>query len=1127
MRSRILPVIVFFGTLFPVLSFAQLWTVTDPSLISITGIRDIVPTRFVAYRIDQESIRQVLSNAPDESLQPLNESSTLLHVGLADGTMDIFKMVEYRMMEDELRVKYPEIKTYRGISVSDPYRTIRADWTNNGFRAVIRDRNGTMYIDPFQRNDRDHRIVYFRRDHANSEPWVCEFENRKSAHDDGIYQRTGDCMFRSYRLAQATTGEYSNYFGATSSAQSALVMSQVVTAINRVNDVYEADVTVRLILVGNTDQIFYYNPSTDPYSNNSGSTMLGQNQTTCDNVIGNANYDIGHVFSTGGGGVAVLNAVCSVPNKAKGVTGSANPVGDAFYIDYVAHEMGHQFGGSHTFNGTAGSCSGNRSATSAYEPGSGSTIMAYAGICGSQDIQPHSDPYFHARSLLQIGNHVTGTNCAAFITLNNTAPVAASVPDYTIPISTPFKLTAQATDANNDSLSYCWEQYDLEEPSSEPPASNDVDGPLFRTLIPTNSPDRYIPRLSDLVSNTNYMWEVLPSVTRTMTFRMTVRDYHNNTAGCTDEDDIIVTANSTAGPFTVTSQNSGATWAEATNETITWNVANTTAAPVNCANVDIRLSYDGGMTYPTLLAANEPNDGSAIISIPAGTTTTARVMVKASNNIFFDINNANITIEAGLPNFTISLDPISVTECNDGTVQTTVNVGSFMGFTDPVTLTLLNPPPGAVVAFVPSIVIPGNSSTLTISNLSGLSGNYSPTVRGTSTTGNKDVVFAITLLGTPSGPTLQSPANNAMNVLMTPLLDWASISGATQYEYQVALNNDFSNIVLNGIVFTDQFQITSGLYALTQYYWRIRAYNICGTGAWSSVFSFTTSNCFALLSPNVPVNIPATGTPTVTSTFTTGISLDITDLNIISLIGTHTWIDDLQFFLKSPQQTEILFWDRPCGNNVQNFNINFDDEAGNQPHPCPPTNGGTYKPDNPLTPFDGQNSSGTWTLKIMDLFDQDGGSLNSWGLKVCGTHPCELIVTQVSGTGPGTLPGALQCASSGDTIILSSALSGQTLNVGSSPLNVNKNITILSQSQDINVTGSGSRPFEVSAGTTVNFIGMMITAGTSLTGGAIMNQGTLTLDNVTIERNASVSGATLVHNTGGLLRMTGACFIHQ
>lgn len=1106
-------------------SEAQRWTPVDQTLVGIQGIRDIIPQKYIVYNTDFEAIRDILWTAPEESSIALSSSQTLLTVNLADGSSDIFRMIRYEMMEPELAVKYPGIRTFRGESTTTPGRTIRADWTESGFRAVIRDENGMMYIDPFQRNDLQHRIVYFRKDFLKDEPWLCSVTETAEVVNEHAGQRQGDCLFRSYRLALAADGEYSNYFGATSSAQSGLVMAAVVTAINRVNQVYEADVTVRLILVANTDLIFYYNPSSDPYTNNNGSTMLGQNQTTCDGVIGTANYDIGHVFSTGGGGVAYLNAVCTTSTKAGGVTGSSSPVGDGFYIDYVAHEMGHQFGGDHTFNSIASNCGGgNRSAASAYEVGSGTTVMAYAGICGVDDVQPHSDAYFHARSIQQISTHITGTSCAAFITLNNTAPVVTAVPDYSIPISTPFVLTAVASDPNNDPLTYCWEQYDLETTSTEPPAANDIDGPLFRSFLQTSSPSRYIPRLSDLIANVNYAWEVLPSVGRAMNFRMTVRDYHN-IAGCTKEDNIIVTSVAAAGPFLVTSQNASTSWIETSNQTITWNVANTTAAPVSCAFVDIRLSYDGGLTYPTILSLNEPNDGSATISVPIGTTTTGRVMVKAVGNIFFDINNANITINTGAPNFTVSLNPATVTKCNDGVVQTTVIVGQILGFTDPVVLTLLNQPPGGVATFTPSVVTPGNNSALTISNLLGLSGTYIPIVRGTSSTGNKDANFTINLVVSPSSPTLLSPANNATNTDTSPLLDWSAVAGVTQYDFQIASDANFSNLIQTGTVNTDQYQVITPLQQNTIFYWRVRSQNICGTSNWSAAFSFTTSSCVSIMSTNVPITISASGMPTIMSTLTIPNSLTIADLNVLNLTGTHTWIHDLKFTLIAPNTTtQVLFWDRPC-NGEDNFNINFDDEAANSNWPCPPTNGLTYKPSNALTPFDGLNSSGIWTLKIQDVANQDGGSLSTWGLKVCGVSTCQLIVDQANGSGPGSLAAALGCANNGDSIKISASLASQSIDIGISALTINKNVVIIALGANTGITTTGDRIFEIPNTTTATQINnLTLKSGKSLTGAAINNSGGLTLKNVTILKNENAPGASLVQDLpGGQLTLIGSC----
>ena len=590
----------------------------------------------------------------------------------------------------------------------------------------------------------------------------------------------------------------------------------------------------------------------------------------------------------------------------------------------------------------------------------------------------------------------------------------------------------------------------------------------------------------------------------------------------------MISVTATSGPFTVSSQNSATTWPEGSTQTITWNVANTTAAPVSCANVDIRLSTDGGLTYPTMLLQNTPNDGSASVMIPTGVTTTGRIMIRGSNNIFFDINNANITIEQALPNFTINLNPKTVSECNDGAVQTTVEVGQIFGFTDPVSLSVINKPPGSIVTFNPQIVMPGSNSTLTISNLTGLFGTYTPLVRATSTTGIKDSVFTINLLEPPTiAPTLLSPGNNSIDAVITPLLDWQTLAGATQYEYQLAYDNLFANLVTSGTTSIDKIQITAPLIVGQQYYWRVKGINTCGNGVWSSAFTFTTVSCLALMSTNVPINIPSSGAPIVTSIFDCPLDMVITDINIINLTGTHSWVDDLKFSIIAPDASERLIWDRPCDNH-DNFSIQLDDEAANSNWPCPPTDGLTYKPTNTLSFFDGKHSEGIWTLKIQDIADQDGGSLSTWGLKVCGSLDCQLTVNQTSGTGFGSLPAAITCAGVGDTIRLAGLLSGQTINIGSSPLLLDKNLVIKSEGSSINITGSGSRVFEIGNSAQVEFVDVKITAGTSMSGGAIKNPGIVKFKNVTIESNPSVPGASLITNTpGAQLFVAGTCNIHQ
>jgi len=630
----------------------NLWSDISEELISFTGERNIIPQNYRTLELDVLEMKDELNSAPSEKIIQVNESGKIISLPLPNGEFINFKFVESLVMEDELANNYPDIRTYLGQGIDQTNASARFDITPTGFHAIIFTLEGTVYIDPYSSGDNKYHISYYKKDFftnrgtINLSCTVLGLESDialqlKELVENGPDVLTGEEL-RTYRLACAATGEYTIFHGGTV----ALGMAAIVTAVNRVTGVYEREVAVRLVLVANNDLIVYTNPSTDPYSNFNGGTMLGQNQTNLDAVIGSANYDVGHVFSTGGGGVAYLAVICQNGFKARGVTGLSNPIGDPFYIDYVAHEMGHQFGGNHTFNGNAGSCSGgNRHGSTAYEPGSGSTIQAYAGICGSQNLQSNSDDYFHNISFVEIVNHTTGSgnSCAQITSTGNTPPtVDAGTGGFTIPINTPFILTGSATDPDGDILTYNWEEFDLG-PAGHPnsPSGN---APIFRTFDATLEPWRTFPKLSDLLNNTQTIGEILPSYTRSLKFRLTVRDNRAGGGGV-DYDEMQFNVTDAAGPFLVTSPNTSMTWQGNSVQTITWDVANTSVTPVNAAEVNILLSVDGGNTYPVTLTANTPNDGSEQVLIPNDPTTQARIKVEAAGNIFFDISNEDFTIE--------------------------------------------------------------------------------------------------------------------------------------------------------------------------------------------------------------------------------------------------------------------------------------------------------------------------------------------------------------------------------------------------------------------------------------------------------------------------------------------------
>jgi hypothetical protein len=625
-----------------------LWQAVNEKRLVATGERLIVPDRYRVVALNLSDMKVITDRAPLEYSNAARTASTLLALPLPDGSFGHFRIVESPIMETGLAAKFPELKTYLGQGVDDPTAVTRFDQTPAGFHAMIRSSSGTYYIDPYQRGDTQHYLVYDTRDYHDPEAgqWTCGFEQENPAarFDLGrldLPHAASGSVLRTYRLALAATGEYTAFHGGTVSAG----MAAIVTSINRVDLVYEQEVAVRLVLINANDKLVYTDGATDPYTNASGSTMLGENQANLDSVIGSSHYDIGHVFSTGGGGIATLKAPCNDSIKARGVTGRSQPIGDPFDIDYVAHEIGHQFGGQHTFNGTTGYCGGgNRSAPAAYEPGSGSTIMAYAGICGAENLQAHSDPYFHSRSFDEIVAFATtgnGNTCAAATDTGNAAPSVNAGQTYTIPMQTPFALTGSASDPNGDALTYDWEQFDRG--AAAPPNTDDGTRPIFRVFNPNPIGTRVFPKLSDILNNTSTFGESLPATTRSLTFRLTARD-NKAGGGGVNYATVVLTVSHQAGPFAITSANTPYTWTALSRQTVAWDVAHTNTAPVNCASIDLLLSLDGGATFPITLAAATPNDGAQAIALPVTTTTQARLKAQCNTNIFFDISNANGTI---------------------------------------------------------------------------------------------------------------------------------------------------------------------------------------------------------------------------------------------------------------------------------------------------------------------------------------------------------------------------------------------------------------------------------------------------------------------------------------------------
>lgn len=620
------------------------------------------PNTFSLYQADLEKIKADLKKAPQRFS---GNEGLVMKFPDPDGNIRDYVVQEASVMEPELQAKFPEIRSYTGWQKNHPENTIRFSVTpSTGMSVMYFDNWDISYLDSYTK-DNSAFIVYKRKDlPANDRLFECHIENEldelKNSGSANKAPLVSDGQFRTYRLALSATGEYTTFHGGTIP----LAMAAMVTTMTRVNGIYEKTISTTMVMVGNNNQLIYTNASTDPFTNGNPNTMINENQTNTTNIIGSANYDIGHVFGTNSGGLAGLGVVCISSAKARGVTGSGAPIGDPFDIDYVAHEIGHQFGANHTFRAASGSCNGNFNNATAFEPGSGSTIMAYAGICGANNnVQNNSDAYFHAASVLEMYAVLQRANdCSSKISNGNAFPTADAGADYTIPKGTAFVLTGTGTDPNGDPITYLWEQYDNTN-NTQPPVSTATVGPVYRSLIPTASPSRYFPALSSVLANNLVpKWEVTPGVARTLNFSLVVND--NKATGNQAARDVMTVTVTNDGPFTVTSQTSGGSFTGNTSIPVTWNVAGTNTGAINTQNVTILLSKDGGLTFNTVLAASVPNTGSANVTLPNENVAFARIMVKAVNNIYYALNSSSFAIvqvlstaEADLKSFSIYPNP--------------------------------------------------------------------------------------------------------------------------------------------------------------------------------------------------------------------------------------------------------------------------------------------------------------------------------------------------------------------------------------------------------------------------------------------------------------------------------------
>ncbi|QDO93343.1 T9SS type A sorting domain-containing protein [Formosa sediminum] len=850
--------------------FAQLsprfWNKVTHNTFSKSKIlnRKTHPTSYQIFNLDIDALKAALDQKT-LNVDAKTVSGIVVDFPMSDGTFQQFKVSASPIMQPELAAKYPMIKTFKAIGVDDKSATMRFSITQNGLHAFsLSGQRSSEFIDPYIADGKTYMVYNRASLGLETQDFECltqEDINLESLKTDQGSQAlvTGDRTLRTFKLALSCNAKYGALFAGqgTTLQKKANILAQMVITINRVNEIYERDLAISLMLINRNDELLYFDLANDPWGTEFNTTT----QQVISTTLGDESlYDIGHNFNTTkGGNSGCIGCVCvdaAAPytgeiSKGRGYTGAENPKGDAFDIDYVAHEMGHQFGAWHTMN----TCSRSGNGKSEVEPASGSSIMGYSGICGENNVQENSDAHFNYVNIRDIYGAIQYgglSTCATNISLENTAPIASAGKDYTIPVSTPFVLRGQATDVDGaSSLTYNWSQNDPERaPDEGAPQSTWTVGPMYRSLLPTVSPNRYMPSLPNVIAgNLTPKWEVTPAVARTLNFALTVRDNGSGYpigVGQVNTDLMSVTVVDGT-PFRVVSPNTNSSWYVGMTREITWTEGETNVSPINSKYVNIKLSLDGGLTYPIPLALNVDNDGSETIIVPDYESETCRILVEAADNIFYDISDSDFSIAKSSPMFVLEQldDDAFYTVCNNDTqLEIPFKYTTVSGFNELTTFSVTNLPTGVTASFNPTSAQEDTNVKLILNAFSeDAIGVFDINIIGVSSTLTHSEKATLDIKSTAiKAPELISPENEATELPEDFTLSWKASEYAFMYQVDLSTTINFSSNVTTFTTTETSYQLTN-LEHLTDYYWRVRAVNTCAVSGNSTVYTFSTNTC--------------------------------------------------------------------------------------------------------------------------------------------------------------------------------------------------------------------------------------------------------------------------------------------
>lgn len=945
------------------------------------------------------------------SIASQNKSPIVLEFPNEKGELEAFELQEQPVLSSKLQKQHPWIRTFVGKSLTRKQVRIRVSQSRKGYWSWIQTPEVNYFIQPSKKYPGKH--LSYAREARETSVFRCKTplsKLQKYAGSTSIKpQKVLNNRLRTFRIAIATTGEYGQYWADDNPSNGSPeedVLAEIVRSVHRINEVFETDLQVHLELVSGTELI-----STDPVSDyfNGNTSLNTQIQTYLDTQIGDSNYDVGHLldYNSPNGNAGDIGSVCR--SGVKGSAFSAHDFRDAYNIEYLTdyfdldffgHELGHQFGGTHTFGFSFESAGSNM------EPGSGSTIMAYAGITGTDDVQNHGDAYFHYKNIQQINDYLDRQSCyASGDAFTNSAPIITPLTDVTIPQGTAYKLQATVTDPEAaDVLYYCWEQLDNGRVRRQDFGPTKLTGAMARSRPPSVNSFRYVPEMPSILqgnlTQTNptrgSRWETVSQIGRPLNWGLTVRDrlaMDVDLQGRLTQAAFEITVDENSGPFQVISQSSPTLWEGGQWTTVLWEVAGTNIAPVNAAYVQILLSTDGGQSFPHVLASQTPNDGEAQVIIPLGLSSQqARILIEPIDNIFVAVNSRDIQLRR--KDIALRLQSASLEICSNASNQIPFELSRLPGIQGNINLNLTQVPEGLSISLPQTAFSSAQSSgVLVLDNLATAPpGDYTIEVRASLDSQNTpetsvDATIQLNLRSTTiNPPVLSAPEPAAQNQLAETQLRWIADPNASSYRVEVSSVQDFSSLTYSAT--TQQNRLTTmALGSDAEYYWRVKALNLCGESPFSEVRSFRTQtvSCETYAAENLPQDITdATSEIRGVTRIEILVSnnLPILDLDVLVDIN-HTWLEDLALVLISPSGQRVQLTNR-IGENQDNYRrTRFDQEATTEILSASPPYTGRFQPQGDLSLLYNSNSGGTWILEIIDHEAQDVGSLQQAELYFC------------------------------------------------------------------------------------------------------------------------------------------------